>query len=54
VSKIVGISPDDRWVVLAPDESGPLVLVDTVAGESRTLAQHDALGVTPTFGGWVR
>jgi len=56
VSRIVGISPDDRWVVLASDEiePGPLVLVDTAAGESRILAQPDAAGVTPTFGGWVR
>jgi hypothetical protein len=55
-SRIVGISPDDRWVVLGSDqiEPGPLVLVDTAAGESRILAQPDASGAAPTFGGWVR
>jgi hypothetical protein len=56
VSRIVGVSPDDRWVVIGSDEfdPGPLVLVDTAAGESRILAQPDASGATPTFGGWVR
>ena len=37
-----------------PDDTAPLVLVDTAAGESRILAQPDASGATPTFGGWVR
>jgi hypothetical protein len=54
--QIRGISPDDRWLVLGTDasEPGPLVLVDTAAGEARVLARPDASGVTPTFAGWVR
>jgi hypothetical protein len=54
--RILGISPDDRWVVLGDEEAdlGPLALVDTAAGESRILARPDASGVTPFFAGWVR
>ena len=55
--RIVGISADDRWVVLRVDESEPrpaLALVDTQAGAARILAEPDRDGTLPMFGGWVR
>ena len=54
---IVGISSDDRWVVLGVDASEPqaaLALVDTQAGAARILATVDPDGSLPAFGGWVR
>ena len=53
---IIGISADDRWVVVGGADvgQGELVLVDAAAGVGRILAQPDALGVTPMFAGWVR
>ena len=55
--RVVGISNDDRWVVLRVDESEPraaLALVDTRAGTARILAEPEPDGALPTFGGWVR
>ena len=53
VWQLVGLSPDDHWIVLSSDDVGQLVLVDTVRREARVLAQSALAGsAAPFFVGW--
>jgi hypothetical protein len=51
--RIVAISPDDHWVVLAGEEAGEIVLVDSLAGEVVAGARNGEVTAVE-FAGWVR
>jgi hypothetical protein len=49
---IVGIAPDDRWLVFATDDGKRLLVADTANGTTRQLARTAGEGANVVFAGW--
>ena len=50
---IEGISADDRWVVVASEDTGSLVVVDRATSAIEIARLQGGFNPTPMFGGWV-